>query len=145
MKILNLYRYESSDHGTFGIIFYEDFWLFTLELPWRDNLPNLSCIPSGTYEVTRRYSPSFNRTTYWVKAVPNRSYILIHSASFAGDSTKGLKTNLQGCIALGCIRAIAQGQKCISRSREAIRKFEDFLDRKDFTLVIKDFYVDNII
>ena len=148
MKTVNLYRYESSDQGTFGVIFYEDFWLYTLELPWRNNQSNISCIPEGEYEVVKRYSPSFKKETYWIKDVPNRSYILIHAANFAGDTSKGWHTNLQGCIGLGCVRAIARkngrSQKCISRSVEAIRRFEQFMKNEDFKLIIKDLYVDNV-
>lgn len=147
MKTLNLYRYESSEHGTFGVIFYNDFWLFTLELPWKDNKANLSCIPSGEYEVVRRYSPSFGRETYWIKDVPNRNYILIHSANFAGDVELGYQSHLQGCIALGSITAVAKNkygkmQKCISRSREAIRRFENFMKKENFKLIVEDKYVD---
>jgi len=149
MKTINLFRYSSSDQGTFGIIFYGNFWLHTLELPWKDNTPNISCIPEGEYEVTKRYSPSFKKYTYWVKDVPNRSYVLIHSANFAGDKSKGWQTHLQGCIALGAVKAVAKNkfgksQECVSRSREAVRRFEEFMDNEDFKLVIKDYYVDNI-
>jgi len=148
MKLLNLYRYKSSDQGTFGIIFYDDFWLHTLELPWRNNKSNISCIPEGTYDVVRRYSPSFKKETYWVKNVNGRSSILIHGANFAGDVEKGWQSHLQGCITLGCVTALAKNkygniQECVGRSREAINRFEEFLDKNDFTLVIKDFYVDN--
>lgn len=149
MKTIELYRYKSTNQGTFGILFCNDFWLHSLELPWRNNIPNISCIQEGEYEVTKRYSPSFKKWTYWVKDVPNRSYVLIHSANFAGSKADGWQTHLQGCIALGCVTAKARNrygsiQECIGRSREAVRRFEEFMGNEDFKLIIKDLYVDNI-
>lgn len=63
----------------------------TIELPWKENEPQVSCIPEGRYELVKRYSPKFK----WhiiVKDVPNRALILIHPAN---DALKELK----GCIA----------------------------------------------
>jgi len=52
-----------------------------LELPWRDNQFRVSCIPSGTYLVIKHQSPKFG-DTFWVKDVPNRTAILIHSGNY---------------------------------------------------------------
>jgi hypothetical protein len=149
MITINLCRYESNDQGTFGILYCNDFWLHSLELPWKNNIPDISCIPAGEYQVSLRYSPSFRKYTYWVRNVRNRNYVLIHSANFAGSVEDGWQSHLQGCITLGKVRCAAKNkfgniQQCVSRSREAIRSFEDFLNKEDFKLVIKDcFYVDN--
>jgi hypothetical protein len=70
----------------------------TLELPWRDNTPKLSCIPVGTYTLRWKRSPS-KGMCYEVLHVPGRGNVLIHSANFAGDVTKGFQSELQGCIA----------------------------------------------
>lgn len=61
---------------------------YTIELPWRNNEPNRSCIPEGTYVLKRRYSPKF-RWHLEVKEVPGRSYILIHPANHAARELKG--------------------------------------------------------
>lgn len=149
MEEATLYRYDSGDEGTFGVIVYGNEWLYTLELPWRDNRPDVSCIPAGEYNVVRRYSPSFKRVTYWIQDVEGRSYILIHGANFAGDVTKGWQSHLQGCITLGCVTATAKNkygkvQKCVGRSREAISRLERMTGNKEFKLIIKDVYdVDN--
>lgn len=50
----------------------------------------MSCIPDGTYELERFYSPTFSQHLL-VKNVPNRSGILIHPANDA-------LTELRGCI-----------------------------------------------
>lgn len=61
---------------------------YTIELPWRNNELNRSCIPEGTYVLKRRYSPKF-RWHLEVKDVPGRSYILIHPANHAARELKG--------------------------------------------------------
>ena len=53
----------------------------TLELPWRENQRRVSCIPSGNYKAVKHISPKFGRT-FWIKDVPNRSEILIHSGNY---------------------------------------------------------------
>lgn len=63
----------------------------TIELPWKDNNPKVSCIPEGEYFITKRYSKKFG----WhleVMQVSNRSLILFHPANYA-------LRQLQGCIA----------------------------------------------
>ncbi len=61
---------------------------YTIELPWRNNELNRSCIPEGTYVLKRRYSLKF-RWHLEVKDVPGRSYILIHPANHAARELKG--------------------------------------------------------
>lgn len=69
--------------GTNGTLFHkQQFLCFCIELPWRLNLPNLSCIPDGTYELEFFYSPSFNHHLR-VKEVVGRNGILIHPANDA--------------------------------------------------------------
>lgn len=64
---------------------------YTIELPWRNNGVNISCIPAGTYVVKERYSPKFKWHLH-VQKVPGRSLILFHPANHA-------LLELQGCIA----------------------------------------------
>ena len=56
-------RYESGDMGTFGALFAEGFTCYTGELPWRDNKPEISCIPVGLYKVIWAMSPRLKRKT----------------------------------------------------------------------------------
>lgn len=63
----------------------------TIELPWLDNQVRISCIPEGTYLLTKRYSEKFQHHIL-LNDVPGRSYILIHPANDA-------KRELAGCIA----------------------------------------------
>ncbi|MEC3879126.1 DUF5675 family protein [Parapedobacter sp. 10938] len=63
----------------------------TIELPWRGNRTNVSCIPTGRYRLRRTWSQRFGFTLR-VMGVPGRSGILIHAANDAA-------TELRGCIA----------------------------------------------
>ena len=63
----------------------------TIELPWRDNQRNVSCIPEGRYRPALRW----NRRWGWhfqIPHVPARDAILIHPAN---DALR----ELRGCIA----------------------------------------------
>ena len=63
----------------------------TIELPWKENKPQVSCIPEGRYELRKRYTPGFGRH-FMLMNVPGRSFILLHAAN---DALKEIK----GCIA----------------------------------------------
>lgn len=141
MRRITLTRLESSDHGTFGTIQVpDDEWLhyfYAGELPWRDNRSSVSCIPTGLYKVDRVDWLKHNKKVFMVLNVPGRGGILIHSANYMGDSLKGFKTQLQGCIALGERLGVMEGQKALLLSAPAIRRFEALLDGKPFELEIK--------
>lgn len=64
----------------------------TLELPWKNNQRNISCIPAGKYDVIKVESPKFG-SCFYVKDVPDRDAILFHS----GNSIK----DTRGCIIVG--------------------------------------------
>lgn len=65
----------------------------TIELPWLDNKPRVSCIPEGIYDYVREYSPNKGRIVIELKGVKGRSEIQIH----AGTKTDHVK----GCIGIG--------------------------------------------
>lgn len=64
---------------------------YTIELPWKDNERQKSCIPEGRYALSKRGSAKYGLHV-WVQKVPGRSLILLHPANDA-------KTELRGCIA----------------------------------------------
>lgn len=140
MNLVKLIRSPSSDQGTFGRLVFGASTLHTLELPWRDNLPQKSCIPVGSYTCQIVKSPKFGKV-YGVMNVPKRSNVLIHSANFGGNSDLGYTTQLQGCIApcrsLGYMRnnaGVMQAAGLISRP--ALLEFMSWADSQSFTLEI---------
>lgn len=143
MKHAYLYREDTSDEGTFGYMVYMGFWWHTLELPNRDNKISISCIPPGEYICEYRYSPHFKRITFHLTDVKGRTYILIHSANFAGDVDKGYQSHLNGCIALGKGRGkiknkFGKYQKAIFTSRYAVSEFMGIIEDETFKLTIED-------
>lgn len=91
-----LARNASTAQGTPGILSFGASAIHTLELPWRDNIAQLSCIPAGTYRAVWANSPKMG-PCYHLIAVPYRSCVLIHPANFAGSEP--FDTQLHGCIA----------------------------------------------
>lgn len=91
----------------------------TLELPWRDNVRGMSCIPAGTYSASLTMSPRFRRKLWLLEKVPGRSGIRIHAANYYRQ--------LEGCIAMGMgVSDIDKdGKLDIARSQEAMRLFHE--------------------
>lgn len=85
-----LLRIAQGTHGTFGVLKQDDIpFAVTLELPWRDNERETSCIPNGEYLCKRILSPKFG-DTFEVQDVPGRTHILFHRGNLTKDT--------QGCI-----------------------------------------------
>lgn len=80
------------DNATLGVLTLPNFYCVTLELPSRDNAPNISCIPEGVYRVKKYRSPSLG-LVWHLQDVKDRTWIYIH----AGNYTR----QIQGCILVG--------------------------------------------
>jgi hypothetical protein len=125
-----LERFYSGEDCTLGKISLDGTTLFTIERPWLDNKNNVSCIPAGTYRVIWSRSPRLKKFTYEVLNVPGRGGIRIHAGNRAADSL--------GCPLLG-LRVGAIGKdRAVLASRSAVAKFEDYFQRKSFTLEVKN-------
>ncbi len=138
MERVLIERFESGDQGTFGRLSVGSLILFTLELPWRDNQNNQSCIPEGEYKCLWTMSAHFHRGMYLVCEVDDRQGIRIHSANLAGDRSLGYVAQLNGCIALGEALGELAGQKALLSSAPAVRRFTKLMGQKPFTLEIRN-------
>ena len=87
--IVNRSYYSGGTNSTLTIN--GNFIGFIIELPWKDNKRNESCIPEGTYTLKPRWSKRFGHHLLVCK-VPDRSLILIHPANNA-------QNELEGCLA----------------------------------------------
>lgn len=138
-----LSRTSTGDEGTTGSLGAVDdeggeFSCLTLELPWRDNAPSISCIPAGEYECRFTWSNGLKRWCYILADVPGRSGVRIHSGNYGGDKAKGLRSHIQGCILLGGYFARNKdGQLGIFDSISTVREFQDFMGEQPFTLRIE--------
>lgn len=98
---ITLKRTQSDDTCTRGIITLDDgTTIYSLELPWKDNQKNISCVPPGVYQLIPYTSPKHDSTWYLENAElgvggigAERSFCEIHSANWTSQ--------LEGCIALG--------------------------------------------
>ncbi len=137
MRTAKLTRNETGDAGTFGTLITDSgFKCRTGELPWRDNFPGKSCIPVGIYLCHWRRSPTFG-FCYHVDGVEGRNDIEIHPANFMGDSDRGLRCQLLGCIAPGLKVGSLNDQKAIISSAFALKKLEEEFDGDPFQLTIE--------
>ena len=96
MKI-TIIRLIQSGIQTLGMGFVFDgtekkFEFSTLELPWKDNQKNISCIPSGTYDAFKRQSPS-RGVVFELKGTGHRTHIQIHAGNYY--------TDILGCVLVG--------------------------------------------
>lgn len=97
---------------TFGALHIGKHNFITLERPWKDNTPWISCIPAGHYKCLQVNSPKFG-DTWEVTAVPGRSAILFHTGNWVSNSS--------GCILLGT-RILDSGAG-IGNSKRAFDQF----------------------
>jgi hypothetical protein len=127
-----LWRHHESADGTWGACVTGDgYGALSLELPWRDNRENVSCIPYGRYVCSWEYSNHFKRKTYLLEGVHNRKGVRIHTANRIGE--------LRGCIALGneLFRPTEpNGPFAIFDSKSAVDGLADHFNREPFVLEV---------
>lgn len=138
---LKLTRLRTSDQGTFGVLVLPDKTvLSTGELPWRDNKPDFSCIPQGTYDGILMPSPRFQTNLIKLQKVPKRENVLIHRGNYCGDTTKGFKSDVEGCILLGLNTGMLENQEAVLGSTSAIAKFYTLIGLSPIMLTIENLY-----
>jgi len=110
----------------------------TMELPWKENRSNISCIPEGTYQVVKQPPKEDRPYPYFrFKKVDGRginpankmSTILIHKITYV--------SGLKGCIGVGTSFADfnKDGVPDMADSTKALEHLHDVLP-DEFTLII---------
>jgi len=101
----------------------------SLELPWNGNQRQVSCIPTGSYLVSKTNSPKFGAGTFSVNRVPGRSNILIHPGNFTRE--------IEGCILLGDRFADIDNDRItdVTNSRAAINLLKKLADTFEMTII----------
>jgi len=104
------------------------FRCFTLELPYRDNAKNVSCIPPGLYPCTKVVSPKFGNCIA-VNNVCGRSLIRIHKGNYTRQ--------IEGCILPGQSLADIDGDGIpdVTSSAKTVEKLLSLLP-EEFTLQV---------
>jgi len=113
---------------TIGRFQYGDKTWWSVERPWKDNKPNVSCIPEGRYDLVRVDSPKFGKNMWEVANVPNRTHILCpHIANTSSD--------LLGCVGIG--KGVHPNLGGVGSSRIACEEFyaaTEGLDREQIII-----------
>ena len=127
---IELQRLTHSNNQVLGKLTVNGSRYDTLELPWKNNAPRVSCIPAGRYEVVKRNSPKYG-DHFHVLNVPNRSYILIHHGNYNRDTL--------GCILVGIgVKDInGDGELDVVNSRAAMKELNAALP-DSFVLLIRE-------
>jgi len=122
LPVVFLYRGKETAQGTFGTLVYNGKTLcYTLEEPWRNNQPRVSCIPQGRYLCTPHNGARF-KNVWILHDVPQRSAILIHAGNTLADT--------EGCILVGMRpspNGVAESQVALNLLRQQLPK-EFFLE-----------------
>ena len=131
MKTMRLIRLSDTIYGTFGVLIDNGIpFCVTLELPWRNNIRNKSCIPADVYMCRRIESPRFGET-FEITAVPKRSNILFHKGNLEEDT--------KGCILVGEKFDKLYNKPAVLASGDAFKEFMEKLEgEEEFILSIKN-------
>jgi len=114
LKSTLVLRRTYGEQGTNGTIYFNGEKIcHTIELPWRNNLQRLSCIPTGCYRLEKRKYTKHGEQI-GIPAVLGRESILIHAAN---NAMKEL---------LGCIAPVTEltGEGRGTESRKALVKLK---------------------
>ena len=101
----------------------------TLELPWKDNKTNVSCVPKSVYKVLHRTSEKYKKH-FILQDVRNRRYILIHQGNF--------NTDTRGCILVGSSFGQVNGDSLldITSSKRTLNELLEATEGNGLELII---------
>ena len=138
-----LERYGSTPFGTFGQLTVAARMFYTVEKPWRNNTPNVSCIPFEHYQLrwlptTTAVPDEYGGHTWYViggtvgfdPGAAKRSRVAIHVGNTSED--------IQGCIAVGQNLGVVNNRWGITSSRNAMLELLDIVGPEDAALTIRD-------
>lgn len=130
---LEIKRFSYTEKATYGVMCQNGIpFAVTLERPWENNEPNISCIPAGRYICKKIISPKFGET-FEIQHVTNRTHVLLHKLNTVFQT--------QGCIGIGeKFTSIDKDEIMdIGESAEGFNEFMSILkDKNEFELLIKE-------
>ena len=117
-------------NGTNGMLLFNGKRIcYTIELPWKDNQFQVSCIPEGTYTLKKRYSLR-NGWHIHVTNVKDRLWILIHCFNNA-------LVESQGCIApVETIDGEGKGSSARTALKRLMKLLEPSFDKNETIFLI---------
>jgi hypothetical protein len=140
MNMVRILRTSTTQQGTLGVMVLPGGWTCrTMELPWRENRTNISCIPAGEYDCVAVPSVKYGRV-YYVQDVSGRTGILIHSGNLAGDVEQGWLTHSHGCILPGKYDGHLGNQLAVLVSRPTVTEIMMRMQGDPFRLRVEEMY-----
>ena len=126
-------RLEETELGTLGVLKIDkEVFCCTLEPADRENEVNRSSIPAQQYLCESLISPKYG-STFEVKHVPGRTYILFHSGNVSNHTA--------GCILLGEKFGKLRGNLAVLNSGATMERFkEELYDEGQVHLTIREVY-----
>jgi hypothetical protein len=133
IKTLTLRRIGSYPDAMLGNLYDHTNGLFlcTMERPWKDNTPQISCIPDGLY-LCKHFNGKRFKDVWEVTKVKGRTAILIHQANYAAE--------LEGCIAVGLYHDNSVKDRMVCKSRDAMADLKSYIGRSPDGK-LKDFFL----
>lgn len=119
--------WETMENGIQGhLVFPSGYKIPTLERPWKNNEPNVSCIDCGMHDLifrdsslTKRLTKGNHEKTWEILDVEGRTDILVHIGNFVHNSL--------GCVLVGTSHGTdSEGMPTVWKSADA---FEIFLEK----------------
>jgi len=143
-KKIILVRIVENNSGTFGVLLdrksmrneYVPF-ATTLELKWRNNIKDGSCIPADEYECKRIKSGKFGEV-FEVQNVQGRDHILLHCGNTIKDSSGCILVGEQFGI-LGGLTGILSSRKGYKELLTRLKGFDTFLLDIKKTIIKRDY------
>lgn len=129
MRTIYIERHDNNELGCYGSLAIGNFDCYTLELPWYDNTPNISCIPIGRYTASIDKNVTIGKQyVIRLQDVPNRTGILIHVGNYTDE--------IAGCILVGNKQITNNIKKMVTNSRHTMGKLLAEIEFDD------EFYID---
>ena len=130
-KTVELNRIYMGPEGTHGRITVDGrFVAYSVELPWKGNERDVSCIPAGSYDLAYVESPHFGQRLHVID-VHGRSAILLHKGNWQKDT--------RGCLLIVSSIGMKEGGCCGYHSTEALATLEALLPNyANHTLTVRN-------
>ena len=123
---MKLERFCYSEVGTFGKLTVGGKVFYTVEPPWDDNKPFVSCIPEGNYAVSHDMTGEFRG--FALADVKGRSDIEMH----VGNTKK----HTEGCILPGLGLGFVAGLWAVTNSKAAMRELKRLIPKDEAKIEI---------
>lgn len=136
---------DCPEMGVFGRLLHNGKHIaYTVEDPWRDNMPFKSCIPDGRYKLEQHASDRYGDTV----AMVNHLNDVFHYAHerIVGDQRYGCLIHwgnteraVEGCIAVGEGLGFVNGKWAVTNSKATWAKVKSILTSgEELTIIWKD-------